>query len=97
MSLCARKPTILVQTRSNTNRQDCTVTEAGNFGFKKKRNCTIPIAKTKALISFAVIAKLIYAFVFAYANCWFSHARAHIFPYTYTYSFPPDVWVGLLI
>ena len=32
--------------------------------------------KTKALISFAVTAKLICAFVFAYANCWFSHARA---------------------
>ena len=39
--------------------------EAWNFGFKKKRNCTIRVAKTKALISFAVTAKLICAFVFA--------------------------------
>ena len=39
--------------------------EALNFGFKKKRNCTIRVAKTKALISFAVTAKLICAFVFA--------------------------------
>ena len=37
-----------------------------NFGFtEKKRNCTIRVAKTKALISFAVTAKLICAFVFA--------------------------------
>ena len=48
--------------------------EAGNVGFRKKRNCTICDAKTKALISFAVTAKLICAtaklicaFVFAYA------------------------------
>ena len=27
--------------------------EAWNFGFRKKRNCTIQVAKTKALISFA--------------------------------------------
>ena len=39
--------------------------EAGNFGFRKLRNCTIRVAKTKALISFAVTAKLICAFVFA--------------------------------
>ena len=34
----------------------------------KKRNYTIHVAKTKALISFAVTAKLICAFVFAYAK-----------------------------
>ena len=39
--------------------------EARNFGFNKKRKCTIRVAKTKALISFAVTAKLICAFVFA--------------------------------
>ena len=37
------------------------------------------VAKTKALISFAVTEKLICTFVFAYANCWFSHARALIY------------------
>ena len=36
------------------------------------------VAKTKALISFAVTAKLICAFVFAYADCWFSHEVAHL-------------------
>ena len=52
--------------------------EALNFGFKNKRKCTIRVAKTKALISFAVTAKLICVFVFAYADCWFSHEAAHI-------------------
>ena len=36
------------------------------------------VAKTKALISFAVTAKLICVFVFAHADCWFSHVAAHI-------------------
>ena len=34
------------------------------------------VAKTKALIGCAVTAQLICVFVFAYANCWFSHAQA---------------------
>ena len=36
------------------------------------------VAKTKALISFAVTAKLICVFVFAYAKIRFSHNEAHI-------------------
>ena len=36
------------------------------------------MAKTKVLISCAVPAQLICVFVFAYANCWFSHAKAHL-------------------
>ena len=52
--------------------------EAGNFGFREKRKCAICVAKTRALISFAVTAKLICAFVFAYADCWFFHAVAHM-------------------
>ena len=39
--------------------------------------CTIRVAKTKALISFAVTAKLICVFVFAYAKTRFSHDAAH--------------------
>ena len=50
--------------------------EAGNFGFRKKRDCTIHLVKTKALISFEVTAKLISAFVFALAKCTFSHNAA---------------------
>ena len=38
--------------------------EAGNSGFRKKRNCAICVVKTQALISFAVTAKRICAFVF---------------------------------
>ena len=37
------------------------------------RDCTIYVAKTKAVISFAVTA-----FVFAYAKCWFSNDAAHM-------------------
>ena len=33
----------------------------------------MPVAKTKALISFTVTAKLVCAFVFTNAKCWFSH------------------------
>ena len=36
--------------------------------------CTIRVAKTKALISFADSVKLICTFVFAYAKCLFSPA-----------------------
>ena len=39
------------------------------FGFRKKRNFAIHVVKTKVLISFAVTANLICAFVFAYAKC----------------------------
>ena len=39
------------------------------------------VAKTKVLISFAVTAKLICVFVFAYADCWFSHGAAHFSHY----------------
>ena len=49
--------------------------DAGNFGYKKKRDCTISIsvAKTKALISCAVTAQLICVFIFAYVKKQFSH------------------------
>ena len=42
------------------------------------RDCTIYVAKKKALISFAVTAKLICVFVFAYAKSRFSHDAAQI-------------------
>ena len=41
-------------------------------------HCTIYVAKTKALISFAVTMKLICVFVFAYTKSRFSHDEAHI-------------------
>ena len=53
--------------------------ETWNFGFRKQRDCTIQVAKTKALISFAVTAKLICVFVFAYAKIRFSHVAAQMY------------------
>ena len=47
--------------------------------FRKKRDCTIRVVKTKALISFAVTAKLICVLVVAYAKSQFSHDEAQIF------------------
>ena len=41
---------------------------AGNFGFRKYRDCTIYVAKTKGLIC---------GFVFAFAKSRFSHDTAH--------------------
>ena len=41
--------------------------------------------KTKALISFAVTAKLICVFVFAYAKSRFSYDEAHIFKSKFSY------------
>ena len=63
-----RKPVFLFTTRLNSNRKKASCL---NFGSKKKRDCTIHVAKTKALISYAVTAQLIF-FVFAYADCLFS-------------------------
>ena len=76
-----RKPTIWVSDRSDTKTSLYSLRkhgEAWNFGFKKKRDCTVRVAKTKALISFAVTTKLVCAFVFAYADYWFSDATAHL-------------------
>ena len=41
-------------------------------------DCTIRVAKTKALIIFGVTAKLICLFVFAYAKSRFSHNEAYL-------------------
>ena len=41
-------------------------------------NCTIYVAKTKVLISWAVTVQVICAFVSAYAKSRFSHYAAHL-------------------
>ena len=65
-----------------THKPGCTITQMVTglkFRiYRKKRDCTIYVAKTKALISFAVTAKLICVFVFAYAKSRFSHDAAHL-------------------
>ena len=44
--------------------------ETGSFGFIKVEEFYYPYSKNKG-------ADQICAFVFAYADCWFSHAAAH--------------------
>ena len=62
-----------------------------NFGDKKPsiegkwEPCRV--ARTNALISFAVTAQLICAFVFAYANCGFLMRRLILFPFPVMESF----------
>ena len=58
---------------------------ACNFVFRKYRDCTICVAKTKALISFAVTAKLICVFVFAFAKIRFSHNEAQFIPFVLSF------------
>ena len=65
------------------HKPSCTSTEDGyrlEMDLKCRENCTIRVAKTNALISFAVTAtaKLICAFDFAYADCRFFHEAAQI-------------------
>ena len=62
MSRDARKPVFRFPTRSNRPVQPQKM--ARSLKFRKKRNCTNFVAKM-ALISCAVIAQLIYAFIFA--------------------------------
>ena len=79
MSKCMRKPTIWVPTRSDTNWPVQSQEKVRSFLFMRTRDCTICVAKTNPLISFADTVKLVCAFGFAYANCWFSHVAACIF------------------
>ena len=77
------KPTIWFPTRSNTNLPVPSQKMARSLKFWSyvEEEVYYPrfrVAKTKALISFTVTGKLICAFVFAYADCWFSHAVALI-------------------
>ena len=71
-----RKPHSGFPTRSDT-KTGCTSTEDGKM-LEISDAGTSYEAKTKALISFAVTAKLICVFVFAYAKSRFSHNEAQI-------------------
>ena len=59
-------------TRSNRTRpvQSQTKARSLKFQIKVEEGFTIRVAKTEALISCAVTAQLICAFVFAFANCF---------------------------
>ena len=76
-----RKPTFWFPTWSNTNQAVQLQKMARGLKFWIKKEEGLPpiyVAKTKALICFAVTAKLICVFVYAYAKCWFSHDTAKI-------------------
>ena len=61
-------------------------------------DCTSHVAKTKALISFAVTAPLICVFVFAYAKSRFSHDPAHMYPRHVSLDyFPVEDLVNMLL
>ena len=75
-----RKPTFWFPTWCDTDQAVQLQKMARGLKFRtKKVDGLYYVAKTKALISFAVTAKLICVFVFAYAKCWFSHDAAQIY------------------
>ena len=67
------------QAESDTNRaaQAQKIVKGGKFWVRKVEGLYYPCSETKVLISFVFTAKLIGAFVFAYANGLFSHDAAH--------------------
>ena len=72
MSSFTRKPVFGISDKVQ-HKPGCTATEHGYAWLRKKTDCTIYVAKTKALISCAVTVQLIYTFVFAYGRSRFSH------------------------
>ena len=77
MSLVLRKPVFGVSDQV-PHKPGCTAKEDGSRLEISYLESTINEAITKALISFAVTAKLICVFVFAYAKSRFSHDPAHM-------------------
>ena len=71
-----RKQTILVPTRSDTNR----TVQSQKMVMEKVEELYYPCIENKGAdqLRSSVTAKLICAFVFAYADCWFSHAAVHV-------------------
>ena len=66
LSHLMRKPTMWFPNWSDTNRAMQAKKIARSLRFFNKRNGTIHVAKAKALISGAITAQLICAFVFTY-------------------------------
>ena len=68
-------------TRSDINRpvQSQKMARDWKFWIYKVEELYYPCSENKGADHFAVTAKLICAFVFAYADCWFSHGAAHLF------------------
>ena len=76
-----RKPAFWFLTWSDTNQavQLQKMARGLKFWVKKVEGLYYLCSENKALISFAVTAKLICVFVFAYAKRWFSYDAAHIY------------------
>ena len=70
-----RKPKFWFLTRSDTNQTVQLQNMASGLKFRYKGDCTIYVAKTKALIRFAVTAKLICVFVSHMQNVGFLMTR----------------------
>ena len=73
-----RTPTIWFPNRSDTNQavQAKEMARGWKFWFQKVQELYYPCSKNKGADQ-PVTVKLICAFVFAYAKCWFSHYMAH--------------------
>ena len=71
-----RKPTMWLFNTTNTNRavQAQKMARGWKFFNLESRGSVL----LKGLISFAITMKLVCAFVFAYAKCWFYHDTAHL-------------------
>ena len=83
ISLVMGKPTLWFQTWSGTNQaaQQPQKTARGlKFRIKKVEELYC-VAKSMAQISLGNTLQLICVFVFAYAQCWFTHDAAHVFSY----------------
>ena len=80
-----RKPAFCIisgfPARSHTNRavQPHKMARGLKFHMLEVEGLYYLCSKNKGMISFAVTAKLICVFVFAYAKHWFSHDEAHLF------------------
>ena len=82
MSRVIRKPPLWFPTRSDTHPavQAKKIARGWTFWIQKVEKLYYPCSENKkALISFALTAKLICAFVYAFAKCWVSHGATHIF------------------
>ena len=95
MGLVMRKPTFWFRTWSDTNQavQPHKIARDLKFQILEVEGLYYLCSENKALISFAVTAKLICVLVFAYAKIQFSHEAAHIEMLHYesnNYSFVPS-------
>ena len=79
--LCVRKPTIWVPTRSDTNQPVQSQKQARSLKFriKEEEGLYYLCSENKG----ANQLRGYRTFVFAYANCWFSHAVAHVVSLSY--------------